>query len=642
MARDEHSGDAVMAATIGQVPVDRFLDATEDWEEWLTADGEPTWISSAFERLVGRAVSEAMADPAVRRAAVHPDDRPAWDAHHRSHVHGSAPGRLEFRVVRPDGTVRWFEHMCRPLPSADGGQLGRRCRNRDVTDQRAAERALEDVERRLQLLVDHSRDGIHQLDLRTGRYVFMSAAQERLTGFSREELEGLAAEEAAERLHPDDRERVETYLERVIAGEDPGGPVEYRWRVRSGRYRWFSDSRALIRDRDGAPESLVGVSRDVTDRRRAQDEMDRFFDLSADILAIASTGDGRWKRISPALTRTLGWSEAGALGIPSLELVHPDDLGRTRAAVAELSEGRRRVDLEHRVRCRDGSYRWVAWNTALDSDEGLVYCVGRDTSERRARDEQMRRTTGELERLARTLEERVRQRTADLERRTEQLRQLHGELARVEQRERRHLATLLHDGLQQMLVAARLRLDSVRLRSGGAIRDEIDEIDRVLADTIAASRSLAVELAPPLLHEHGLVAALRWLAGQMERQHDLPVVVDAPDDSDTVEPPVEQLRSLVFQAVRELLLNAAKHSGADTAGLEVRRDGDRLTVVVSDAGRGFDPAALGRSVSFGLASVRQRIEWLGGEVLVAAEPGRGTTVRLEVPLSPAPDQQDCR
>jgi PAS domain S-box-containing protein len=108
------------------------------------------------------------------------------------------------------------------------------------------------------------------LDLATGKYVFLSPSQMTLTGFTPEELMDITAEEAYERVHPDDRRRSVEQQAAVAAGVDIPEPIEYRWMVKSGEYRWFSDRRKLVRDEHGRPVALVGISRDITEEKIAQ------------------------------------------------------------------------------------------------------------------------------------------------------------------------------------------------------------------------------------------------------------------------------------------------------------------------------------------------------------------------------------
>ena len=134
----------------------------------------------------------------------------------------------------------------------------------------------------------------------------------------------------------------------------------------------------------------------LVERARAELERDRFFDLSVDMLAIASTSDWLWRRVNPAFTATLGWTEAELVDRPFLELVHPDDHARSLEAIAALVEGQSLNDCEVRARCRDGSYRWIAWTAVPYAAEGLLYCVGRDVTERRQSEMRFRRMADNL------------------------------------------------------------------------------------------------------------------------------------------------------------------------------------------------------------------------------------------------------
>ncbi len=241
-----------------------------------------------------------------------------------------------------------------------------------------------------------------------------------------------------------------------------------------------------------------------------------------------------------------------------------------------------------------------------------------------------------LENARRQLEARVRERTAELELRARQLARLTSELTLAEQRERRRLAEMLHDHLQQMLAGARLNLDILGTRLGLQQQQEFKDVYTMIADAIGTSRSLASALSPPVLYLQGLSSALKWLARWMRQTHKLQVTVAADPSAD---PAREDLKVLLFQSVRELLFNVVKHSGADSARVEMTRHGDRTRIVVSDPGSGFDihafwqkkPALEG---GFGLFSIRERLALLGGVFDLASGPANGTTATLSLPLQP--------
>ena len=177
---------------------------------------------------------------------------------------------LEKRYVRKGGETVWI----RLTASMQNEDLGVGIIE-GITERKTIENALKENEERLRTIVENSRDGIHQLDLASGKYVFMSPAQENLTGFTLEGLNRLTMKKAASRLHPDDLPVVEAFFEEVAQGRVQEEPMEYRWRVKNGSYRWFSDSRGAIRDDSGKIVSLIGVSRDITRQKQMEEELRR-------------------------------------------------------------------------------------------------------------------------------------------------------------------------------------------------------------------------------------------------------------------------------------------------------------------------------------------------------------------------------
>lgn len=233
----------------------------------------------------------------------------------------------------------------------------------------------------------------------------------------------------------------------------------------------------------------------------------------------------------------------------------------------------------------------------------------------------------------RELEETVHLRTRDLNRHREQLRLLTSELCRTESRERRHIATELHDRIGQSLAAMSLRLGTLgEAVAGTASEGQLAEARKLLRQTIEDTRSLTFELSPPVLHQLGLGAAVEWLAEEMEEQHGLRVEVT----SEGVTKPIHaDLNDLLFKAVRELLLNVVKHSGARSARVGVHHEGGRLRLTVEDDGKGFDPGALpppDRKAGFGLFSIHERLTFAGGSFEITSKPGEGTLATLGAPL----------
>jgi len=225
------------------------------------------------------------------------------------------------------------------------------------------------------------------------------------------------------------------------------------------------------------------------------------------------------------------------------------------------------------------------------------------------------------------------------------LRELVSQLTVSEQRERKRLATELHDYLAQMLVLGRLKIGQARrqMSSADLLKTPVlKDLDDIFGKALVYTRTLLAELSPPVLYELGLPAALKWLAEQM-RTHNL--TVEAHCSQRTVILPEEEA-ILLYQSVRELLINVAKHAKTSHATVSLVVEGsDQLLLTVQDWGCGFNMgSAPGKSAGehFGLLSVNERMEAMGGWLKADSTPGRGTTITLGLPLKPPSNLENTR
>jgi signal transduction histidine kinase len=256
-----------------------------------------------------------------------------------------------------------------------------------------------------------------------------------------------------------------------------------------------------------------------------------------------------------------------------------------------------------------------------------------------------RRQSATLQNVTEDLARQIDERTQVAENRAQQLRMLAGELTKAEERERRRLAQMLHDDLQQMLVAARMHITAINPDIAPARMLELmRHVDDLLDRSIRLSRNLTHRASPPVLYDGGLAPALEWLGRQVEEEHGLEVEVEC---DDAAEPESQDTRILLYQACRELFFNVVKHAFPAKAPhkrcrLAMHRAGDgQVQVSVSDEGRGFDPdrsKEIGKGDGFGLFSIRERLELIGGRMEIESIPGVGTSARLFAPVAMSEDQ----
>jgi PAS domain S-box-containing protein len=310
-----------------------------------------------------------------------------------------------------DGRV--FDRYSAPITSPDGSSSGRVWYFRDITENKQAENALRASEERFQSIVANVPGMVYQLVRHPDgslEWPFVSRGSQEIFEIEPQDLRS-SPSLSLEWLHPDDRASFDRSVEASMQTLLPWS-WEGRRRSESGEIKWIQGASRPQRLPDGGT-LWNGLLMDVTARKEAEEQRDRFFTLSLDLLGIAGK-DGYFKRLNPAFSETLGFSEAELLAKPFMEFVHPDDRESTLATVSELSEGASVVGFENRYLSKDGSWRWLEWKSVAVREEGLIYAAARDVTQRKNAENALLQMRDELE-------VRVEERTAALKQSNEDL-----------------------------------------------------------------------------------------------------------------------------------------------------------------------------------------------------------------------------
>ncbi len=215
------------------------------------------------------------------------------------------------------------------------------------------------------------------------------------------------------------------------------------------------------------------------------------------------------------------------------------------------------------------------------------------------------------------------------------LKSLASQLSLTEERERYRLATDLHDQISQSLVISKIKLDQLRKSStSDEFNKPLEDVSNCLGQIIDDTRTLTFDLSYPILYELGFEAAVaEWLTDQIQEKHG--IRTEFLDDGHQ-KPLDDDIRVLLFRNVRELLINVVKHAQANKVRVSIRKVKDNIRVSVEDDGVGFDPVEVTsmatKRAEFGLFSIRERLEQLGGLIEIDSKRRHGSKITMTAPL----------
>jgi len=483
----------------------------------------------------------------------------------------------------------------------------------DITERKRAEEALRENEAKLKTILDSSPCAIIVSDLE-GRVVDANNVSLKMFGVSaKEEAIGRSA---LEFVSPEDRDRARDNLVK-IPGDGPSGEVEYVLLRSDGSEFIGNVSSNLIRDADGRPVRIVMVASDVTERKRAAEALRESEEMLSAVVGKAKDGiiliqDGRFRFVNRALADMLGYRREELLAQPFINFVAPE----SRELVAQRVEARLRGEnppsvYEARILRRDGKLVDVELAATVIQHRGKLADVGiiRDITERKLAEERLLAHEGQLRVLA-------------------------SELSLTEERERKRIAGELHDHACQSLVLARMKLDELLATMSGPQAEAFRGISSTLNETIEGVRELTFDLSSPTLYKFGLEAALEELLDDKFRsQMDLEYSFS---DDHQPKPLTDDVRVLLFQSVREVLINVIKHAQAHRISLDIRRTEGSIRIAVTDDGIGFDVDGVfslpARHRGFGLLNIKERLDYVGGAFEIDSRPGEGSRFALVAPL----------
>ncbi len=490
-------------------------------------------------------------------------------------------------------------------------------------ERKTAEKKLRESEARYRLVAENIRDVIWTADMNL-RITYISPSVFWLSGFTPEEAGKLSLEKI---LPPASLEVARNLLQEASRLSElerkkffRQGLVEIEMYRKDGTTMWVEIHASIIRDAYHQPVEILGVTRDITERKKAEEALriseERFRSAFEDAaIGMALVGiNGQFLQVNHTLCEILGYTEKELLGMNFQVVTYSEDIDLDLDHVQQLLAGKvRSAQTEKRYFHKFGHLVWVLITSTLvrDSKGGPLYFISQfqDITERKRTEEKIRAYQ-------------------------KQLRSLASKLSLTEEKERRRIATDLHDHIGQALAVSKIKLGQLQEAvTDPACSEAIDQIRDLIEQAIQYSRSLTTELSPPILYELGFEAAVQWLLEKLRKEYGLATSFH---DDGKPKPLSDDIRIVLFQAARELLTNVVKHARAQAVKALVFREADTIGVEIDDNGVGFDEGELTsnqhKKHAFGLFHIRERLDHLGGHFSISSRPGNGTKVRLAAPL----------
>jgi PAS domain S-box-containing protein len=501
----------------------------------------------------------------------------------------------------------------------------------DVTEQREAERRLEQLQQQRTAILLAAGAGIYGLDL-DGRVTFLNRAATLIAGWQEGDLIGQPMHPRLHHSHADgapyDPEACPIYRT-IKTGVSSRSDQDVFWR-QDGTNFPVEYCSSPIQLEDGSVRGVVVTFRDITERRRTEQALReseaRFraiFEQAAVGVAQIDTRTGRFLRVNRKYGEIVGLSETAMIESTFMALTHPEDLPADLDNMARLVAGKiRTFTMDKRYLRPDGSTVWVAltvsplWAPGEHPDAHIA--VVEDITVRKQTEERLSQSRAHLQALAAHVES-------------------------VREGERTRIARELHDEVGQALAGFKMGL--AHLAKGmEALPDEGQPVHlptlltqaRDMQSTVDACvrdiRRLVTELRPPVLDHLDLPDALEWLAKDFHRRHGLPCrfTCDAPPGKMSLD-----AKTALFRIAQEALTNVTRHAQAAQAHIHLTHGAD-LQLTIDDDGRGLDAAAGENPLSFGLTGIRERARLLGGHADFLGRPGKGTQVIVHIPLQETP------
>ncbi|MCW3114595.1 MAG: hypothetical protein JWR18_2991 [Segetibacter sp.] len=485
----------------------------------------------------------------------------------------------------------------------------------DITKRKEAEGQLVANERRFRALIENSSDGIALISAE-GNLLYNSPSGKKITGYKNEEIIGT---NRLKYIHPDDHEKVKISLKALFENPVKVHKIELRYLVKEGSCKWLECSYSNLLN-DPSVNAIIVNYRDITERKNAEKQLQKNEEqlsliynssiVGMWLINVEDVNQFRYATVNNAYINVTGKTKEEVVGRLLEEVVPANNIVQVKAKYIEAAQTAQIVNFFTTAIFKIAEITAEIKIIPIKNEEGkVVQLLGTAndvTEQKKARRELLQMNI--------------------------QLRELASHLQTIREDERTSMAREIHDELGQQLTVLKMDLSWLNKKlmpREENIENKLKGALELIDSTINTVRKIAAELRPGILDDLGLAEAIDWQSREFTNRTGIPVTYAYRGKADKLPPTIS---IGIFRVFQESLTNVARHANATQVDCLLQNADNNLSLIISDNGVGFKLNGKGERKTLGLLGMKERIMMLNGKFNVASEPGKGTTVSVEVPL----------
>ena len=595
---------------------------------------ELEWATDSISKVTNSIPLELSKNGTILHTIIHPEDKTLAE-HRLQHLLSGQIDISEFKVIDKNRQVRWLRDICYPIWNDEHHKIAQICGvAQDITEYKLSEEKLLEERNLLRLLIDHLPDDIYVKDTQSRYMLINEPRRHQMRALSFQDVIGKTDFDfiptgLAQKSYDDEQT--------LLKSDQPlFSHIDHITDQVTSDQKWILITKIPIQDADGQVVGLVGMNRDITHLKMAEEALRQGRDFAegiidtAQVIILVLSKSGRIIRFNRYLEEISGYKLDDVKGENWFTTFIPvEDQSWVRQQFLKAINNVQTKGIVSSLLTKAGDVLEIEWydKTLKDPSNKTIglLAIGQDVTDRR-RFEHERNQLFEA-----------------VSKQREQLRALTQQLAKAQEVERKALTRELHDQVGQNLTALDLNLNIVQTQLSSnstivkdTIQKRIKDSLEIVSQTGDRIRDVMANLRPQILDDYGLVAALRWYCQMFASRVNFEIKVEAKELTPRLPAPIEDS---LFRIVQEALTNVAKHAQPNLATVGINSYNDVICLSINDDGQGFDVAAQANPAEkqhWGLITMAERAAAVGGHCRVESQPGIGTRVTVEVPYRDQP------